>query len=170
MTYHPMKMVVSPDGFSCTAASLAMVTNRWLDEIIEDLYMDLDFPFDPPFDGYPKVPSMDEICDWMWKQCLQGLVPFNRNPTVSIAPGCNQVPVWYNGDRQWLDQLAYGWGLLEGFVIKKNTDPNGFLPEIRIGHLCAWDGKYVMDPRGYKYKWADREEHGFDAERFWLLV
>jgi hypothetical protein len=141
----------------CSAASISMLTGRPLDYILADLFGDLEYPFPEPWQGMAKVPSMDEICQWMWDMRGEGLMPFNRDPVCSPHPKCPMVPVWRDGEAQWLRHLGYGPGLLEG------VSANG-------GHMCAWDGEQVFDPRGSVYPWADRLTCGFEAERFWLLV
>jgi len=152
-----MKLIVSPDNFSCVAASLAMVTNISLDIVLEELFTDLPCPFPPPWDEIPKVPTTDEIAFWLWTEHFHGIMPFNRNPTCSINSECPPIKVWSDEETMWQRQLTFGWGLLEGATV------NG-------GHLCAWDGSLVFDPRGYIYKWRDRLEYSFDAHRFWLLI
>lgn len=133
-----------------------MLTDLHFDTVMEDLMPKMEYPFEPPWETYPKVPSMDTICDWLWQRFGRSLTPFNKNPHCTPNMACKAVPVWYNGEEKWLSQLQYGKGLLEGVY-------NGF-----IGHMCAWDSERVFDPRGFVYTWENRAEYKFDAERFWL--
>lgn len=150
-----MRLVRAKDK-TCVIASLAMLTYLDYTEVEKEIMPNLEYPFNPPWEKYPKVPCMDMICDWLWQRYHRSLTPFNKNPHCSPSPACNSVPVWYDGEEKWKSQLDYGIGLLEGTY-------NRF-----IGHMCAWDGSRVFDPRGYVYNWEDRETFEFDAERFWL--
>ena len=150
-----MKLVLGTGQHDCAAASLAMVTGLDIQDVKSQLFDDLVYPFDPPWDKHPKVPTMDEICEWAWVEQGIALVPFNYNPGCSCGPGCNEVPVWGDADRAFRRQLALGRGLLEG------TTSNG-------GHMCAWDGEQILDPRGYKYQLGS--EINFKPIRFWLAI
>lgn len=139
----------------CVIASVAMLTDLTYGEVKEELMPHADYPFSSPWDSYPKVPSTDEVCDWLWKKFGRSLTPFNRDPGCSPDRECPPVPVWENGEKKWREQLKYGSGLLEG-------------TSSRMGHMCAWDGVKVFDPKGYIYAWEDSSEYKFNATRFWL--
>jgi hypothetical protein len=135
-----------------------MLLDEPVANVVSDLFSDLDYPFNPPYEKYPRVPCMTEICEWMWEKSFGMLMPFERCPKVAISPRTASVSVWAElGEHRFQKHMRYGPGLLEG-----KTD--------RAGHMCAWDGKYVYDPRGYIYEWHYRTEHEFDAERFWLYT
>jgi hypothetical protein len=151
-----MKLVLAPDKYTCVAAAVAMATRISLDEILDALYTKLEFPFQPPYDMTPKVPTTDEIGEWLYTKYRIGIMPFNRNPVCSPAPGIQSVPVWLDGDEAWFRHLRLGWGLLEGRTRDR-------------GHMCAWDRNQVFDPRGYQYDWESRAAYGFDAHTFWLV-
>jgi len=139
----------------CVAASLAMITNLSIETIVEELFTDLRKPFEPPFQEFEKVPSMVEVCEWMHKNQLGSLMPFPKAPTCSVAITCTPVPVYENAEAAWLDHIEFGSGLLEG--------ETG-----RLGHMCAWDGYRVFDPRGYRYEIWDAPQFDFSPHTFWL--
>jgi hypothetical protein len=116
------------------------------------------YPFPQPWSRLPKVASMEEICDWVYFVLGIGLVPFPRNPGCSPAEMCPMQPVYKDGEAKFLDQLSYGAGLLEGVV------------EHDRGHMCAWDGEKVYDPRGPLYSFENAGDFDFAATRFWLKV
>jgi hypothetical protein len=145
----------------CMAASVAMVFDKRLESVntfsLFNPYC-YSFPFPVPWHQSPKVASMDEICDWAYSIFGAGLVPFPRNPGCSPTEKCSMVPVWPDGEGKFLEHLSYGPGLLEGHV------------EHMRGHMCAWDGKKVYDPRGYTYSFENADGYNFTATRFWLKV
>jgi hypothetical protein len=145
----------------CVAASIAMVFDMPL-EVVEYHYLFnpccRSFPFPSPWHRSPMVASMDEVCDWAHNNFKVGLVPFPRNPGCSPAEECPAVPVWPDGEGKFLVHLSYGIGLLEGHV------------EHMRGHMCAWDGEKVYDPRGHTYSFANASDFDFTATRFWLKV
>jgi hypothetical protein len=153
-----MILVRASEPFTCVAATLSMVTSKPLEDIIRELFTGLPHPFPTPWSSLPKVPCMTEICEWAWTTAKIGLVPFDRCPTCSVAPECPPVAVWSDGESRWLKHLSFGPGLLEGIVRGDR------------GHMCAWDGQVILDPRGYKYTWDDRHNYKYDAHRFWLVV
>jgi len=149
-----MRLILS-NNHDCVAASLAMVTGIPMSDIKEDLFTDLEYPFPPPWDKLPKVPNMDVICDYLWLGFRLGLTPFNNAPFCSPDVACPSFPVWEDAAAMFQRQLGFGPGLLEGTVAGK-------------GHMCAWDGTMVFDPRGYAYLPDEADDLGFDIERFWL--
>ena len=162
-----MRLVTSNNN-DCVAASLAMLLGRGIEYIKNQLFTNLPKPFPGQWELYPKVPDMNVICDWLWHQFQIALVPFEYSPQCTPHKNCPPVSVYpttvgfpsYTADAAFHDQVSYGPGLLEGLTL------NGSL-----GHMCAWDGKVIYDPRGYCYS---RNVAGvrFDYQitRFWLAV
>jgi hypothetical protein len=157
-----MQLVTSKNN-NCVAASLAMVLgSRCPERVEQDLFcFPREHPFPPPWNHLPMVPNMDLICDWMLTEKSIALTPFTRNPLCSPHPDCPGVSP-YNEDPEkvFQAQLNFGIGLLEGVVPKAVGD---------IGHMCAWDGHAIHDPRGYIYSLNVAEEKfHFTVKRFWL--
>jgi len=143
----------------CVAASLAMAFDKPLDEVIVELGFDrLEYPFEPPFELRPKVPSMDIIVDWAYTAMGVAMVPFERNPVCSPHENCKPVPVWSSGENMFRQQLNYGPGVIECLTLRG------------LGHMVAWDGLSVFDPRGYYYKFEDMGAYDLEATRFWLCT
>jgi len=120
----------------------------------------LTYPFPAPWDKYPAAPSMDKICDWCWTKKQVALVPFNYAPLCTPHVDCPPQPVW-SGDQMAMfeRQLAYGPGLLEGSIAGA------------VGHMCAWDGQTIFDPRGYTYsRNVALNKFDFLVDGFWLGV
>jgi hypothetical protein len=145
----------------CLAASVAMLLGVRVDDIERIGLFNpcrYEYPFPAPWARMPKVATMDEVCEWMYKECKIGLVPFAHNPGCSAARECPMTPVWSDGRKAFRRHLSYGAGLLEGHV------------EHMRGHMCAWDGKKVYDPRGNTYRLEDALHYDFTPTRFWLKV
>lgn len=157
-----MKLELSGD-YTCVHASLAMVCRLPTWEVAKGL--PLYFPFPPPYEGVPAGHSMVEVCRWLWADQGMMAMPFDRDPTVAICPGTPSVPVWGDGEKMWRQHLGYGEGLLEG-----RTERLSGGEQLYTGHMCAWDGKQILDPRGYKYELSAADDMGFYPERFWLVV
>lgn len=155
-----MRLILTEKPFTCVHASLAMLLggSESHHEYVKNS-LPLRYPFPSPYQGVPAGHSMAEVCDFIQRSgtWIVGLMPFDRSPTCSIAPELPEVSVWSEGELKWRQHLRFGRGLLEGHT------------EV-VGHMCAWDGRNVYDPRGYIYAWEDREDYNFDAERFWLEV
>ena len=145
----------------CVVTSVAMLINETPDAtfhiIDKPMTAQQRRPFPEPWDDCPLVPSMHEICDRLLKQKSIALVPFERNPKVTPHPDCPEYPVWENPEQKFEAQLSYGKGLIEGTVGEK-------------GHMVAWDGKVVYDPRGYCYSMNVASKFNFVPRRFWLAV
>lgn len=145
----------------CVVASVAMLVGRelaWVEGFPMFNPICYRYPFPQPWARLPKVASMEEICDWAYQTLRVGLIPFPRNPGCSPAGECPMQPVYKDGEEVFLNQLSYGAGLLEGVV------------EHDRGHMCAWDGEKVHDPRGYIYSFENADGFNFTATRFWLKV
>jgi hypothetical protein len=155
-----MQLIRQRDA-GCVAASVAMVFETRLNYVdtfsLFNPYC-YSFPFPSPWHKLPKVASMDELCDWAYSMFKVGLVPFPRNPGCSPSEKCPDVAVWPDGEGKFLEHLSYGVGLLEGHV------------EHMRGHMCAWNGEKVYDPRGHTYSFANASDFDFTATRFWLKV
>jgi len=158
-----MEMILTEAPLTCVHASLAMLTGLSLDSLA--ISLPVYFPFPPPYEKVPAGQDMANVCEWAWEVARIGLMPFDRCPAVAIGPGKPAVPIWEDGEKKWRHQLGYGPGLLEGSTERLS---DGVL--LNTGHMCAWDGERIFDPRGYRYAWKDRKDHKFDAERFWLKV
>jgi hypothetical protein len=129
-----------------------------IEEILNDLYGELRYPFPYPWEEYPLVPDMNVVVDYVLNKHHAALVPFERNPVCTPSADCPGVPVWEDGEAKFRDQLRYGPGLLEC------ERRDGF------GHMCAWDGLNVYDPEGYKYWFEALAPYGLEARRFWLCT
>jgi hypothetical protein len=145
----------------CVAASVGMLFEWELEELACFALFDItrhQYPFPHPWSHLPKVASMEEICEWAFSVTGHGLVPFPRDPTCAPSADCPPQPVFKDGERAFRNQLVFGAGLLEGRI-------NG-----RLGHMCAWDGMKVYDPRGYIYQIENADDFEFTPTRFWLSV
>jgi hypothetical protein len=149
--------LIKSDNNDCVAASLAMVFNLYYPDVQRDLLeiQPLEFPFRRPYDQLPKVVSMEQVCEWAAFR-LFTLIPFPWNPMCSPHPDCPPVPVWDDPDEMFDQAMRRGPGLLEGLVGDK-------------GHMVAWDGNVVYDPRGYCYSLnMAQDRFNFVETRFWL--
>ena len=159
-----MRLVTSNNN-DCVAASLAMLFDVEIGYIETHLFTDLPKPFPGQWSDLPKVPDMNVICDWAWQRGT-ALVPFEYNPQCTPHQDCPPVSVYPpttsglpTADSAFNNQMAYGPGLLEGIT---NHDK---------GHICAWDGKVIYDPRGYCYSYnVAGVRFGYQITRFWLAV
>lgn len=163
--------LIRGNKYDCVACSLAMVMEGPTREHIAAMLFSsrAATPFPEPWDKLPKVPDMNFVCDWAWHDYKVAFVPFERNPVCSPAPECPSVPVWpmegtkdhtTTPEQAFRRQLSYGTGLLEGTR-----------PSRGLGHMCAWDGQAIYDPRGHVYLLEDALEHfDFVPLRFWLAV
>jgi hypothetical protein len=153
-----MQLITSRNN-DCVAASVAMLLGLTLEEVkshhlFSEAY--LTYPFPKPWHEVPKVPAMEEVCEWAFQTGKIGLVPFPLNPRCTPSHGCPDVPVFQDKNKAFCRQLDFGPGLLEGMTSK--------------GHMCAWDGTKVYDPRGRIYPLTDAFAHSFYYHRFWLKV
>jgi hypothetical protein len=154
-----MQLIIAPKH-ECTYACLSMLlgSNMAHFRISFNKLWDEKYPFDPPYDELPRVPSMDEICFYMAENTKGSLMPFNRE--TYCTPSYDQ-----RGVRIWSDKFFYynvlplGPGLIEGMV----TGADGV-----IGHMVAWNGSVVYDPRGYCYSINVADKFGFQPKTFWL--
>jgi hypothetical protein len=152
--------LVTARNNDCVAASLAMAFDINAGEIKSTLFTGLPKPFPAPWNELPKVPDMNVICNWAWGTKKIALVPFEYNPKCTPHKDCPPVPVWEDPDGAFAQALSYGEGLLEGVKIKAER-----------GHMCAWDGQAIYDPRGCIYSRNVAEAYfDFRIRRFWLLV
>ena len=163
-----MKLIKQACGVDCTAASIAMVLGLELDFVKAELFKDLPKPFPSPWDHLPKVPDMNVICDWAWRTRSAALTPFERDPVCTPHRDCPPVSVYPRNTRTsvrtaegaWRCQLSYGPGLLEGVIIGRE-----------VGHMVAWSGDAIYDPRGHIYTSDDAESYfSFQPRRFWLYT
>jgi hypothetical protein len=149
--------LIKSDHNDCLAAAVAMVFNLHYPDVQNDLQLlqPLEYPFRKPWAGLPKVVSMEQVCEWAAeRRCT--LMPFPWNPMCSPHPDCPPVPVWDDPDAAFDQAMRRGPGLLEGLVGEK-------------GHMTAWDGNVVYDPRGYCYSLnVALDKFGFIPTRFWL--
>ena len=161
-----MNLITSSNN-DCVAASLAMLLGVDIGYIELHLFTALTKPFTGRWVDLPKVPDMNVICDWLWEPCGIALVPFEYNPQCTPHKDCPPVPVYPRttvGPHEtahvaFKAQMNYGPGLLEG------------LTEGEVGHMCAWDGKIIHDPRGYCYTPnVAQEKFDYQMTRFWLAV
>jgi hypothetical protein len=156
-----MRLETATDN-DCVAASLAMLFEVDVIFIKNQLFSAVpDYPFQAPWDELPRVPSMEEIVDWAWTRQRSAMVPFPYAPDCSPHPNCPGVLVWPNDepDKVFAHHLSYGQGVIEGVV----TDTGK-------GHMVAWDGKVIHDPRGYMYSMNTIDKFDFKPSRFWLTV
>ena len=152
----------------CVAASLAMLLGVSMDYIKGRLFVALTRPFPNPWAEFPKVPDMNVICDWLWEKHKVALTPFEYDPQCSPHKDCPPVSVYpqtcgsLHVDADWAfdKQTAYGPGLFEGSIVGKE-----------IGHMCAWDGQTIFDPRGYCYsRNVAQTKFNYQITRFWLAT
>jgi len=146
---------------NCVYASVAMLLGVSLDKAYELLHNKDAKIGEKPFTGIYKdfevVPDMAVICDSLWSKKRIGLTPFYFDPTCSPHPNCQPISTWKNPKASFKLQLGFGSGLLEGKTEK-------------CGHMCAWDGQVIFDPRGHIYSYDLAEIMNFEINRFWLKV
>jgi hypothetical protein len=138
----------------CVYTSLAMLLNVDVDVIKRRFTLKLEdtYPFEFPFEQLPRVPCMEEVCLEVVRRD-SSLTPFPRVVEATPHPDCPPIKVW--GDEKFFDILCKGPGLIEGMVKDR-------------GHMVAWDGHVVYDPRGYCYSINVADKFDFDPKRFWL--
>lgn len=144
----------------CVYASLAMVLGETLEGVYHNFQpwkLEDKYPFPSPWDELPRVPSMHEICEIAIRHYLMAFVPFEYDPEVTPHPDCPAIKVWDNAREVFNLQLRRGKGLIEG--LKDNK-----------GHMVAWNGTVVYDPRGYMYSLNVSDKFYFEPRRFWLAV
>ena len=155
-----MNLVIGTNG-QCLLASVAMLIGESLEATRQILIGHLDWPDKHPFEGewedYPRVPSMHEVVDALWRFKRLGLVPFEYNPSCAPHIDCPSIDVWQRPREQFLNQLDFGSGLIEGVVDDR-------------GHMVAWDGQVVLDPRGYCYSLNVSDKFDFQPTRYWLAL
>jgi hypothetical protein len=163
-----MRLKTADNVNGCVAASLAMVLDMSTHMIERDLFLNLETPFSGEWSECPKVPDMNVIVHWAWDCHRIGFVPFEYNPQCSPHPACPEVPVWphnaaidMSADTAFDRALGFGPGLLEGDI--------KYPGEHTVGHMCAWDGNVIYDPKGYVYSRNVSEKFGFVPLRFWLM-
>jgi len=152
-----MKLITNNEN-KCVFASLAML-------IVEDINMvegwlkhylpDATFP--PPYDELPRVPDMISICAWLLGRNI-ALTPFPFDPQCTPHPSCPAKAVYENPQGVFNARLALGPGLIEGVV---NGDR---------GHMVAWNGTTIYDPRGYCYSLNVSWKFDFEPAQFWLAT
>lgn len=153
--------LVKAENNGCVYASVAMLTNNHLNWAYDSLYTCGAKIGQKPFIGIYKdfevVPDMAVICDVLWRKKRTGLVPFEFDPKCAPNANCPPISTWENPTKVFMQQLGYGPGLLEG---KTKV----------CGHMCAWDGQVIYDPRGFIYSFNLAATMGFEPKRFWLKV
>ncbi len=161
--------LIKQEKNGCVYASLAMVLNEKLETITRHFNtwgyeQGQMYPFLGEWETLPRVPSMHEICEVAMFHYDTGFVPFQRDPEVAPHPDCPPIRVWEHIQNRSVDaegmfraQLSRGPGLIEGF--KDDT-----------GHMVAWDGSIIYDPRGYCYSPNVADRFDFEPRRFWLAV
>lgn len=153
--------LVKQENDGCVYAALSMVLNEEL-EVIYHCFKHWPFKHNFPFPGEwaqtPRVPSMEEICDIAWRHFNTALVPFPRDPLATPHAACPPIHVWENSDAKFFNQLRLGRGLIEGVLSSGR------------GHMVAWDGTVVFDPRDYCYTINVADRFNFEPRRFWLAV
>lgn len=143
-------------GGLCSAASVAMLLNEEYNSIYKLFQYEDKYPFPSPNDKLERVPSMEELCCIIWKKYKVGFMPFPKSLYCYPAPDSEPYFVW-DGDDNFRSFLDFGEGLLEGV-------------STNCGHLCAWDGKEIYDPRGDVYKYEHASLFDFESTRFWLKI
>lgn len=149
--------LIEGNNKDCLAASIAMLLSESVEYVERALYPSpREYPFPPPWDHLPLVPSMEIVVDWLVLNHNVGLVPFPYAPTCSPHKDCPAIRVWDgDADEIFERQLSYGQGLIEGMCHE-------------VGHMTAWDGAVIFDPRGHKYSFNVAYRFNFKPTRFWL--
>lgn len=152
--------LVKQEKNGCVYAALSMVLNERLDTIYANFkhwdYKD-NYPFTGEWSMVPRVPSMEEICDIAIRHFKTAFVPFPIDPLATPHEDCKPIHVWQYPQKKFTSQLSFGRGLLEGMVVES-------------GHMVAWDGSVIFDPRGYCYSINVADRFDFQPRRFWLAV
>ena len=161
-----MKLITAKQN-NCVAASLAMLFDVKIEYVETHLLTNLPKPFTVPWSDFPKVPDMNVICDWAWQR-RTALVPFEYDPQCTPHKDCPPVSVYprttnypcETAEEAFDNQMTQGPGLIEGNIVG-----------LEIGHMCAWDGRVIYDPRGYCYsRNVAQSKFGYQITRFWLAV
>jgi hypothetical protein len=164
-----MKLVKQHGTDDCVAAALAMVFDASYDRVSRDLFSDMMYPFPEPWADLPKVPDMNVICDYAIGEWFTALVPCELDPVCSPHIDCPPVKVWprsksggQGGELQFEWALRRGPGLIEGSLVGTGK---------QLGHMVAWNGQVVYDPRGYCYSMnVAVDKFNFQPRRFWLAI
>lgn len=114
-------------------------------------------PFPRPYEDFKVVPDKAVIFDLLWDRQRVALVSFECDPKCSPHENCPPISSWKKPREKFLCQLGYGSGLLVG-----RTEA--------CGHMCAWNGQAVYDPRGFIYSFNLAVTMGFYPDEFWLAV
>jgi hypothetical protein len=153
-----MRLVIDYEGGNCLLASLAMLFDLSWDEVEKDLFSNLEYPFQPPWDSCAKVPDMNVVVDWALHKHNRSLVPFEYDPVCTPHQDCTPVKVWKDGHEKFLKVLNYWTGLIECETYAGK------------GHMVAWDGSHVYDPRVVvRYRFEELIK-GFIPRRFWICT
>ena len=162
-------ILITAVEYKCVAASLAMLIGTDIGHVEKRLFTGLPKPFSGQWADLPKVPDMNVICGWLWETHEIALIPFEYNPQCTPHKDCPPVSVYPRtancpyptGHDQFRIQMDYGPGLIEGNITAGRE----------VGHMCAWDGKVIHDPRGYCYSYHIAQvKFGYQITRFWLAV
>lgn len=155
--------LIKQEKNGCVYAAVGMLIKKTPDEVFNIIDAPMGpkerHPFPEPWSHLPFVPTMDVIVDRLIKREGIALVQFKKNPTAAPHPDCPPYDVWapYKRHDVFNSQLKYGRGLIEGTVGE-------------VGHMVAWDGSVVFDPRGYCYSMNVADRFNFTPLCFWLAV
>lgn len=152
--------LIEQETDGCVYASLAMVLNEKLEaayHCYKHWNYDRNYPFTGEWEKVPRVPSMEEICDISWRHFKMALIPFPLDPVATPHEDCKPIHVWDQPWKKFTSQLSFGKGLIEGLHDGR-------------GHMVAWDGSIVYDPRGYCYSINVADRFNFEPKRFWLAL
>jgi hypothetical protein len=141
--------------YGCVYATLAMLLDKEPKQIEKEFNPNGMKFFNSVWPKLPIVPSKPEIVDWLWHQGY-AVVDFVRDPKMKPHVEAPAVSVHENSEEVFKQQLSYGVGFLEGFT--------------KLGHMCAWDGERIYDPRGYVYSYENAYKYCFEPESFSMVV
>lgn len=141
-----MKLITSPNSWSCAAASLAMVLGIDFNDVIKSVGHDGSEIINPDLrkPGCYKGFHMQELIEIALAHHY-AVTPIELQP-VQTATGNDEydvkIEMYKSPDRRLLHHMNRNTGILMG---KLNT----------YWHAVAWDGAMVYDPRGLIYPYGD---------------
>jgi len=141
-----MKLITSPNAWSCSAAALAMVLKIDFDDVIKMIDHDGSEKINPELrsPGCYKGFHMQELIE-VALELGYAVTPIEAMP-VQTALGDDEYDVkikkYYSSENRLQHHLILGRGILMG---KLN----------RYWHAVAWNGSKIYDPRGQIYNYDD---------------
>ena len=157
-----MKLVTSPNSWSCSVAALAMVLGVDYDFVIKKIGHDgseiINSNLRPP--GCYKGFHMQELIEVAIDEGY-ALTPIEAIP-VQTATGVDEHVVVFPQYQDHEQRLQHHLNYCSKGIIMGKLD--------KYWHAVAWDGKMVFDPRGQVYPFDDCKINVASFWRFDFLI